>query len=64
MSCGNMVRRRIVLVAAQVSGSDVIAECAAKVWDQASRFNSSGSVRPNSDALTSPLQVNLSIKRP
>lgn len=54
MSYGNVVRAKIVLVAAQGPGNDVTAACAAKAWDQASSFNSSGSVRPNRDALTSP----------
>ncbi len=54
VSYGNVVRAKIVLVAAQGPGSDVIAACAAKAWHQASSFNSSGSVRPNRDALTSP----------
>lgn len=53
MSYGIVVRAKIVLVWWLVK-IDVIAACAAKAWDQASRFNSSGSVRPNSDALTSP----------
>lgn len=46
MSYGNVVRAKIVLVAAQGPGNDVIATCAAKAWHQASSFNSSGSVRP------------------
>lgn len=54
MSYGNVVRAKIVLVAAQGPGNDVIATRAAKAWHQASSFNSLGSVRPNRDALTSP----------
>lgn len=54
VSYGNVVRAKIVPVAAQVPSSDVIAACAAKAWHQACSFNSSGSARPNSDALTSP----------
>lgn len=36
MSYGNVVRAKIVLVAALGPGNDVTAACAIKAWDQAS----------------------------